>query len=880
MIPISIRFKCFGPYMDEQFVDFEKIKQQGIFLICGETGSGKTTILDAICYALYAKSSGSLRRDMTEMRCKYATTEDSTLVEYTFRLDKDIYRFTRELRYGTKKLNSFSNCCRLIDGVWIPLMENPKDTFVSRKAEELLGLTYEQFRQVVILPQGQFEKLLVSDSSEKEAILSSIFHVEKWARITGEIKRRTEENMKQLEEKKNAVQSKLETKNCASLQELREKITENNSRLEELSVLLEDADNKRNEATRNYEKALEENKDFEVLDELNIKLAQLMSESTKYSQLKSTLKLADAAEGIMPLYKDFDNIRKQLQTGETNTQSLRRQQEGLEKEYAQVIMTRDEHKKQAEDFALLQEKFHRMKDAVHIYEEIDKKENAVKEISSKVRRKKAEYEKAKLVAEKSLKDWETAREKGQKANAQLLEANTLYNDNIAGILAKTLKEGCPCPVCGSVSHPGKAKYHSENEISREVINELNEVVLRTAKEIQDANNAYNRAENERIILDEELRNLQTGEKALEAEYQAARAYIIDGIGNISELNREMISIQNAIRKYEEEGTAITESLTRLQVDLNTAKNEEKKYAAQNEILLQEYRKTEAQWNTECVNNGIPDEETFLSVRMDRGLLEENKARLHRYEQSLADTKENIKIKSVGLESRMRPQTEVFLAEKKSCEEVYICRRDEISVLKNTNSDMIRLYEMLKKTSEAYEIEYRRAEKDLEFSKILNPRTGISLPRFVLGVMLSTITAAANTLLATVHGGRYRLMRSNEGVKSKAGLELDVLDNENGEIRSVRTLSGGEKFLVALSLSIGLSTVAQTQSGGIMLKAMFVDEGFGSLDGESIDDALSILDGVQKSHGVVGIISHVDKLRESIPVKLEIVKGSRGNHIKI
>ena len=188
--------------------------------------------------------------------------------------------------------------------------------------------------------------------------------------------------------------------------------------------------------------------------------------------------------------------------------------------------------------------------------------------------------------------------------------------------------------------------------------------------------------------------------------------------------------------------------------------------------------------------------------------------------------------------------------------------------------------MLKKTSEAYEIEYRRAEKDLEFSKILNPRTGMSLPRFVLGVMLSTITSAANTLLATVHGGRYRLMRSNEGVKSKAGLELDVLDNENGEIRSVRTLSGGEKFLVALSLSIGLSTVAQTQSGGIMLKAMFVDEGFGSLDGESIDDALSILDGVQKSHGVVGIISHVDKLRESIPVKLEIVKGSRGNHIKI
>ena len=195
--------------------------------------------------------------------------------------------------------------------------------------------------------------------------------------------------------------------------------------------------------------------------------------------------------------------------------------------------------------------------------------------------------------------------------------------------------------------------------------------------------------------------------------------------------------------------------------------------------------------------------------------------------------------------------------------------------------MKKLYESLSKRWERYQVEKTIADSNTDFARKLNSSTGLSLQRYVLGIMLTSITVAANQLLKTVRSGRYQLYRSYEssGSARKAGLELDVLDTSNGEKRSVTTLSGGEKFLLALSLAIGLSTVVQAQSGGTKLDAMFIDEGFGSLDSECINDAMSILQGIQKSHGLVGIISHVEKLSEIIPTRLEVITSADGNHIR-
>ena len=174
------------------------------------------------------------------------------------------------------------------------------------------------------------------------------------------------------------------------------------------------------------------------------------------------------------------------------------------------------------------------------------------------------------------------------------------------------------------------------------------------------------------------------------------------------------------------------------------------------------------------------------------------------------------------------------------------------------------------------------DEDLEFANRLRGRSGVSLQRYVLGVMLTSVAAEANRLLAKVYSGRYQLYRTDEvaGSSRKSGLELEVYDSHTNARRSVTTLSGGEKFLVALSLAIGLSTVVQAQGSGIRLEAMFIDEGFGSLDREAVADALEVLQGIQRSSGVVGIISHVEQLTETIPTRIEITKGKQGSTCRV
>jgi DNA repair exonuclease SbcCD ATPase subunit len=221
MKPISVRFQCFGPYMAEQFIDFTRLEAGGLFLICGETGAGKTTILDAICYALYGKSSGNLRGDFSVMRCKLAEKEE-TFTEFIFESCGKQYKFTRSLKMGRKNLNDSHNCLQWEDGAWVPIFENPKATAVNKKAEELIGLTYEQFRQVIILPQGQFEKLLVSNSEEKEKILVSLFHADRWQRIAEEIYRRVARQDEQLKEEKKQITYKLKEYHLESPAQLEE----------------------------------------------------------------------------------------------------------------------------------------------------------------------------------------------------------------------------------------------------------------------------------------------------------------------------------------------------------------------------------------------------------------------------------------------------------------------------------------------------------------------------------------------------------------------------------------------------------------------------------------------------------------------------------
>ncbi len=221
MRPILVEFQAFGPYTGHEIIDFEKISSKGLFLICGETGSGKTMILDAMTIALYGKSSGHGRDDFEALRCTSAGYDATTFVRFIFELNGKYFHFERRLERKVKRLSaSYSLMQKDDNGIWQPLLENPKEKDLSNKAYELIGLDYEQFRQVIVLPQGQFEKLLVSSSDEKEKILTNIFGEDKWQSIAQYFFNEVSERRERLKLKKERINSSLLEENCSSLEDL------------------------------------------------------------------------------------------------------------------------------------------------------------------------------------------------------------------------------------------------------------------------------------------------------------------------------------------------------------------------------------------------------------------------------------------------------------------------------------------------------------------------------------------------------------------------------------------------------------------------------------------------------------------------------------
>ena len=296
MKPVSVRFQCFGPYKEEMFVDFETLEKNGLFLICGETGAGKTTILDAICYALYGKSSGGNRGDLSVMRCKMAEPSDETVVEFTFDTNGQRYRFLRTLRFGRKKLIDSHNCMVLENGNYVPLFENPKLKNVNQKAEELVGLNYEQFRQVIILPQGQFEKLLVSDSVEKEKILVSLFKAEKWQNIAEEMYRRVSEEDRKLRGEIADIKSRLSDYNCNKIEELEELFKLEEVQLKELAKEVKESEQQETAQKERYEKAIRIQEQTEELEKRRRNVERLNNQKVQMQKLQGVLKKADLAD--------------------------------------------------------------------------------------------------------------------------------------------------------------------------------------------------------------------------------------------------------------------------------------------------------------------------------------------------------------------------------------------------------------------------------------------------------------------------------------------------------------------------------------------------------------------------------------------------------
>lgn len=879
MRPVSVRFQCFGPYMEEQFIDFSLLEKNGLFLICGETGAGKTTILDAMCYALYGESSGGQRGDLEHMRCKLAGKTDETLVEFVFESNGQRYQFTRSLKYKTKNLHSYQTCYVWKDEAWQVLDTGIKQ--VAARAERIVGLTSSQFRQVIILPQGKFEEFLVSDSKRKEEILVTLFNVQQWSRICEEISRRVNTRAAALSQEKSAISEGLRRYGCETPEALTEKRCALEENLEVTKIAAREAAGALAAAEEDFAAAKVDSERFAQLDRAELRFQRLKQQQEEMAREAELLALADAADRLRPVHTEY----------RTSVQNVRRAETELQK-----VLLRKDRASAALEKAMTQLKEHEAGS--------DRQERNQKRLLSleQAREVYASLESLRLSAEQARKNWagaekilaekRAALEKldgaladafaGQARAKEIYDgAQIAYRRSIGGILARTLEEGKACPVCGSTSHPAPARQEQDH-ISEQELDQKNRELTRWGKAVSAAIQARTLGEQNRNGAQERESLAKQKLESANNRLEMALAQRIPGIDDAPALEARIRELRGQILIYEQQGKALLEARTgaeaaRTGAELAAADWETQLHTAR-EILDQRKK----QWETALAESEFPEEDAFLaaSVEPDR--------KQKRY-QTLAAWQGDVKAAEAALEEQnqalcgvVRPDL-VLKKQNRDRAEAESRALSQRQILEDKLlSDMIADEKKLTSRLEANREALIALEADQVFARRLAGSHGVGLQRYVLGVMMNAITAQANRLLENVYGGRYRLHRTDEtsGRTMKGGLELEVSDSHNSQRRSVRTLSGGEKFLVALSLAIGLSTVVQAQGEGIRLEAMFIDEGFGSLDRESIQDALEILQSIRNTAGVVGIISHVDALAETIPAQLRITKGKNGSHCRL
>lgn len=907
MRPLKITMSAFGPYAGEVTLDMQKLGKSGIYLITGDTGAGKTTIFDAISYALYGEASGNYRENTT-LRSKYASADTPTFVELEFEYNNEIYKINRNPEYPrpNKRGEGFTKQSANAELVMPDGSVITKIKEVSVKVEEIIGINKNQFSQIAMIAQGDFRKLLNCETNERSKIFRKIFKTEpyhnieiKLSSLFNELKRNREKEKSGIEQyinqlkcnendtlslelerakkgdvliedviklageiiNKDTFEYTKTQKNIESINEEIEKINSNIKLYEnqeatkkayaKASAKLEEFKTKRNECEKAYKSAEAQR---ERLDHLTSKINLINSKMPKYDELKSL----------------ENSIKERKQSFEKNGSLLKlKQQEitSLEKEI-------DEESKALEEVKgadLLVQKLTAQK------EEISKKAEALKELKTEIDRCKTE--------QKNLKNAQSfAKSALDEYGALENEYNQIYiaffNEQ-AGIIADELKDGEPCPVCGSTNHPNLARK-SENAPSQADV----ESSQKLAKKAQEkADKARDTASALKSRVDEIAANVKSAAKKLfgtddnvfdnyNSNISALKKEYDDTLAFLKTANEKLNlykKLDNEIPKIQEKQKSLSDEIS----TLNTKKASDEAFISENTKRVISI-KSELDFESADLAKDKLKEYTNLSNDI-KNTIEKSKNDFDDIK-SKYDTQKGTK---ASLENALKEFKEIDLASlnekslklnehKKGVDETAKLLYSRIDSNKSRVDDISKKRDILKGYDDKYV--WLKALSETANGDI-SGKEKITLETFVQMTYFDSIIRKANIRLLTMSDGQYELVRRSdaETLKKNEGLALDVIDHFNASSRSVSTLSGGESFMASLCLALGLSDEIQSSNGGIKLDTMFVDEGFGSLDGEALDRALSALTSLSQGNRLVGIISHVDALRDRIDNKIVITK---------
>ena len=878
MKPIQLVLSAFGPYVERTVIDFSALGEEGLFLIAGDTGAGKTTIFDAISFALYGEASGGKeKRKSKSFHSDYVSDQTETYVELTFRHRGETWWIRRNLEYqrpAKKKKDGMETTTRQAADAQMRNEDTGEEILrmddVNRRVRELLGLTQDQFTQTVMIAQGDFLKILTASSDDRKKLFRDLFHTNLYVDL----------------------QSRLQEKNraCADEQKALEQVI-----LSAEGKIDPEAEFAEREILLSYCGQIQHT------DALCALLARLI-EQEKAAQEQARAQKKEAADQIGALiaavtegerinrdFADWESKRARLAAltagqGEIDAQraalAAARRAQQLETDEALMRRTRRDMDAQraalSEAQAALEQAKKALPEAETRMKEAESRGGEIHALLAQAKQMEdclpvlGEVERLKAALDTQKRELQRLTEDSSRAQAAYTAAQNSYYLSQAGLLARELKAGQPCPVCGSTAHPCPAQITPET-VTRQALEQAAQR-RETAEKAQS--DAATRLAANQAALDEREDRLRALKIGADETRQRLAARIDAAHQAAADRQRAIDEARSAYQALDKRKTAAQSAVDAAQKQLAAL---EKDLRAQTEAFEQKR-----------AAHGFEDEASYRLAKRTNADIE----RLDREIRNYDEQKRTLAAQTHELEDKLSGRQRTDLA---ALQNRRAAALDRQAKAENAEKAMVRKLTL----HESAEREIRQANAAIQKKRgkwqIIqelytccagiaagNPRAKLTFEAYVQQYYFRFVVAAANKRLTRLTDGMFtlRVMREAANRVSQSGLDLEVLDRSTGQARDVSTLSGGESFLASLALALGLSDAVQSQSGQIRMDAMFIDEGFGSLDENALRSSIDVLLELADGKRLIGIISHVQELEERIDKQIVVTKTPNGSTVRM
>ena len=878
MKPIQLVLSAFGPYVERTVIDFSALGEEGLFLIAGDTGAGKTTIFDAISFALYGEASGGKeKRKSKSFHSDYVSDQTETYVELTFRHRGETWWIRRNLEYqrpAKKKKDGMETTTRQAADAQMRNEDTGEEILrmddVNRRVRELLGLTQDQFTQTVMIAQGDFLKILTASSDDRKKLFRDLFHTNLYVDLQSRLQEKNRacaDEQKALEQVILSAEGKIDPDAEFAEREILlsycGQIQHTDALCALLARLIEQEKAAQEQARAQKKEAADQigaliaavtegervNRDFADLESKRARLAALTAGQGEIDAQRAALAAARRAQ--------------QLETDEALMRRTRRDMDAQRAALSDAQAALEQAKK------ALPEAETRMKEAESRGGEIHALLAQAKQMEDCLPVL-GEVERLKAALDTQKRELQRLTEDSSRAQAAYTAAQNSYYLSQAGLLARELKAGQPCPVCGSTAHPCPAQITPET-VTRQALEQAAKC-RETAEKAQS--DAATRLAANRAALDEREDRLRALKIGADETRQRLAARIDAAHQAAADRQREIDAARSAYQALDKRKTAAQSAVDAAQ----------KQLAALEEDLRAQ---TEA-FEQKRAAHGFEDEASYRLAKRTNADIE----RLDREIRNFDEQKRTLAAQTHELEDKLSGRQRTDLA---ALQNRRAAALDRQAKAENAEKAMVRKLTL----HESAEREIRQANAAIQKKRgkwqIIqelytccagiaagNPRAKLTFEAYVQQYYFRFVVAAANKRLTRLTDGMFtlRVMREAANRVSQSGLDLEVLDRSTGQARDVSTLSGGESFLASLALALGLSDAVQSQSGQIRMDAMFIDEGFGSLDENALRSSIDVLLELADGKRLIGIISHVQELEERIDKQIVVTKTPNGSTVRM